>query len=79
MNPNNGVTTPPKRQYSIKVKVLYKIKAIQRRKKIKKIKTAFVTVCVYCFEFVSISQKVAEMHSKCNLVDSREYPQVDTA
>ena len=54
MNPNNGDSTPPEGQYSIKVKVLSKIKAIQSRKK-KFIKTPFVTVCVYYFEFVSIS------------------------
>ena len=55
MNPNNGDSTPPEEQYSIKVKVLSKIKAIQSRKKKKIIKTPFVTVCVYYFEFVSIS------------------------
>ena len=68
MNPINGVSTG-------KVKVLYKIKAIQSRKNDNYyIKTSLVTVCVYCFEFVSISRKVVEMHSKCNSVDSRKYP-----
>jgi len=38
MNPNNGVSTPPKGQYSTEVKVLYKIKANQSgEKKNKKI------------------------------------------
>ena len=52
MNPNNGDSTPPEGQYSIKVKVSSKIKAIQsRKKKLQKLLSSlFVCIILNLFQ-----------------------------